>query len=118
MTPSEAAEILTVAAAFDSRTVGESDAIAWSLALAHLDPDACRRAVITHYASETDRVMPAHIRRLVATRTGPTAVDLPQCERCHGVHDRTEPCDVLRPPPPELIEAVKTPGTITRRVAP
>ncbi|MFE0762596.1 zinc finger domain-containing protein [Streptomyces smyrnaeus] len=63
MTPADAAELLTLAAAFDRRTVGEADARAWAAALhaMPLDQDA-RDAVGRHYA-ETDRwLTPAHVR--------------------------------------------------------
>ncbi|CAM3740810.1 MULTISPECIES: zinc finger domain-containing protein [Streptomyces] len=62
MTPADAAELLTLAAAFDRRTVGEADARAWAAALhaIPLDDDA-RAAVARHYA-ETDRwLTPAHV---------------------------------------------------------
>ncbi|WP_329148772.1 hypothetical protein OIU91_21225 [Streptomyces sp. NBC_01456] len=64
MTPADAAELLTLAAAFDRRTVGEADARAWAAALnaMPLDDDA-RAAVARHYA-ETDRwITPAHVRQ-------------------------------------------------------
>lgn len=62
MTPADAAELLTLCAAFDRRTVGEADARAWAAALhaIPLDDDA-RAAVARHYA-ETDRwITPAHV---------------------------------------------------------
>ncbi|MGW3711372.1 zinc finger domain-containing protein [Streptomyces albogriseolus] len=62
MTPADAAELLTLAAAFDRRTVGEADARAWAAALhaVPLDDDA-REAVARHYA-DTDRwITPAHV---------------------------------------------------------
>ncbi|MFB6846234.1 hypothetical protein ACFCXS_15415 [Streptomyces sp. NPDC056373] len=62
MTPADAAELLTLCAAFDRRTVGEADARAWAAALnsVPLDDDA-RAAVARHYA-ETDRwITPAHV---------------------------------------------------------
>lgn len=64
MTPADAAELLTLCAAFDRRTVGEADARAWAAALnaVPLDDDA-RAAVARHYA-ETDRwITPAHVIR-------------------------------------------------------
>lgn len=62
MTPADAAELLTLAAAFDRRTVGEADARAWAAAL-HAVPldDDTRAAVARHYA-DTDRwLTPAHV---------------------------------------------------------
>ncbi|MES9554806.1 MULTISPECIES: hypothetical protein [unclassified Streptomyces] len=68
MTPADAAELLTLAAAFDRRTVGEADSRAWAAAL-HQTPydDDARAAVARHY-SETDRwLTPAHVRQQRAT---------------------------------------------------
>ena len=65
----EAAILLGVAAAFDQRTIGETDVTAWAEALARYDLEPCRRAVIGHYTETTDRIMPAHItRRIRAVR--------------------------------------------------
>ncbi|MFI8200061.1 hypothetical protein ACIF6K_26655 [Streptomyces sp. NPDC085942] len=64
MTPADAAELLTLAAAFDRRTVGEADARAWAAALNSmpLDDDA-RAAVARHYAETADWLTPAHVRK-------------------------------------------------------
>lgn len=66
MKPSDAARILAVAAAFDRRTVGETDAQAWADALDELDPRLCAAAVRQHYRHSTDWVMPAHVRTIIA----------------------------------------------------
>jgi hypothetical protein len=61
----EIARVLTKAAAFDLRTVGEGDILAWADAIGDLDlPDALA-AVSRHYRTSTERLMPAHIRRHV-----------------------------------------------------
>jgi acyl-CoA hydrolase len=65
MTPSETAELLATVQAYTGRTVGTIDVAAWHEALRDLPLDACRRAVVQHYAISTDWVMPAHVRRLV-----------------------------------------------------
>lgn len=64
MTPADAAELLTLAAAFDRRTVGEADARAWAAALnsTPLDDDA-REAVARHYAESEKWLTPAHVRQ-------------------------------------------------------
>ncbi|WP_326797472.1 hypothetical protein OG946_20295 [Streptomyces sp. NBC_01808] len=64
MTPADAAELLTLAAAFDRRTVGEADARAWAAALhwMPLDQDA-RAAVARHYAESERWITPAHVRQ-------------------------------------------------------
>lgn len=64
MNPSEAALVLGVAAAFDRRTVGEADALAWSAALPDVTADEARQAVVDHYRDSSDWVMPSHVRRL------------------------------------------------------
>jgi hypothetical protein len=65
MTPEEVIDLLTTAAAFDRRTVGEADVIAWQSAVGDLDfPDA-RDAVVQHYRATRDWIMPSDVRRLV-----------------------------------------------------
>lgn len=65
MTPSQAAIILGVAAAFDRRTVGEADARAWADALNDVDPDTAVDAVKDHYAHSRDFIYPSDIRAIV-----------------------------------------------------
>lgn len=67
MNLSQAAEILTLAAAFDQRTISREDAKAWALALDGLDPARCGEAVVEHYRNETARIMPAHVRAIVTS---------------------------------------------------
>lgn len=64
MNRSECAQLLTVVASYDRRTLGEADVIAWHGTLGDLTFDECRDAVVKHYAQQTDWVMPAHLRRL------------------------------------------------------
>lgn len=68
MKPTDTAALLSLAAAFDNRTVTESAARAWAEAL---DPrvafDDGRRIVIEHYARESRWIMPADIN--AASRT-------------------------------------------------
>jgi len=102
MNRADVARLLGVAAAFDSRTVGETDVAAWTMALDGLDTDRCRAAIVKHYRTETDRIMPAHIRRLARTTTGVPGV-IPEtgeafCDRCKGMHRPAEPCSVLAIP--------------------
>lgn len=64
MTPADAAELLTLAAAFDRRTVGEADARAWAAALHTLPLDQDARAAVARHYSETDKwLTPAHVRQ-------------------------------------------------------
>jgi len=64
MNKSEAALILAAAAARDQRTVGEADVLAWHEDLADIDYPTAREALRRHYRDSTERIMPAHIRRL------------------------------------------------------
>lgn len=62
MTPAEVARVLTKAAAYDRRTVGEAEALAWHQIVGDLDYADALEAVSRHYA-ETDRwLMPVHLR--------------------------------------------------------
>lgn len=65
MNTQECIDLLAVVAAYDRRTVGESDVLAWSAALTDLPLDPCKRAVIEYYSRETTWLMPAHLRKLV-----------------------------------------------------
>lgn len=65
MTPDETVDLLTVAAAFDQRTVGEGDAMAWHAVVGDLDFTDAKQAVIAHYTDTAERVMPAHVRTRV-----------------------------------------------------
>lgn len=67
MTPADTARVLAKAAAYDQRTVGHADVLAWHEALGDLDPTDALTAVTRHYRDNTDRLMPAHIRRNVTT---------------------------------------------------
>jgi hypothetical protein len=64
VTPADAAELLTLAAAFDRRTVGEADARAWAAALNAMPLDDDARAAIGRHYAETDKwLTPAHVRQ-------------------------------------------------------
>lgn len=65
MNRAEIAELLTVIATLDRRTLGESDVIAWHGTLGDLRAQECKDAAVRHYAESTDWLMPAHIRRRV-----------------------------------------------------
>lgn len=66
MTPEEIGRILAAAAARDNRTVGVTDVMAWREDIGDLDYRDALAAVSRHYRESTDRLMPAHVRRLVA----------------------------------------------------
>lgn len=87
MTIDETVDVLTVAAAYDRRTIGQADAIAWHAAIGDLPFRDARQAVIDHYRESTDWLMPAHVReRVDAVRFGRL---------------RQNP---IPPPPPELLD--------------
>jgi len=62
MTPGDAAKLLALAAAFDRRTVGEADAMAWASTLDDLRLEDCIDAVKNHYRESTEWIMPSHVR--------------------------------------------------------
>jgi hypothetical protein len=64
MNHGDTARVLAKAAAFDQRTVGEPDVLAWQEVLADIDFADALTAVSRHYAEHTERIMPAHVRRL------------------------------------------------------
>ncbi len=64
MTHGDVSRLLGKAAAYDRRTVGEADVLAWHEAIGDLDPDDAFAAVAQHYRDTTDWIMPAHVRRI------------------------------------------------------
>ena len=65
MNTDEVIDLLTLAASYDRRKVGESDVAAWGLAIGDLPFADARDAVIAHYRESADWIMPAHVRRHV-----------------------------------------------------
>lgn len=65
MTKTETALLLAQIAAFDHRTVGETDVEAWHAALDDTDYGDAQQAVIQHYRESTEWLMAAHIRAAV-----------------------------------------------------
>ncbi|WP_318205347.1 hypothetical protein [Streptomyces sp. SCL15-4] len=76
MTPAETAALLSFAAAFDRRTLGETDVLAWHTVLHDITFDAAKAAVTAHYAVETRWIMPADIRQHVLKARADTAADI------------------------------------------
>jgi hypothetical protein len=62
---SETADLLTAMSAFDRRTIGDGDVIAWQAVLSDASFGDCLEAVKRYYAENTEWMMPAHVRRLV-----------------------------------------------------
>lgn len=65
MNLSETADLLTAMSAFDRRTIGDGDVIAWQAVLSDASFGDCLEAVKRYYAEHTEWMMPAHVRRLV-----------------------------------------------------
>lgn len=61
MKPTEAAALLTVAAAFDNRKPDADAAKAWAMALDGLPFTDCRDAIVTHYRQSSEWLMPAKV---------------------------------------------------------
>lgn len=65
MNRADVARLLTYAASFDRRKLGEADVLAWHDVLADLDPIEAATAVRQHYAESREFLMPADVRRRV-----------------------------------------------------
>lgn len=63
MTPEDVIDVLAKAAAFDQRTVGQADVLAWHEILQRLERDDALAAVTRHYAESRERLMPADVLR-------------------------------------------------------
>lgn len=61
MDAGDAAEVLSLAAAYDNRKPGEAAARAWALALPALRLADAKEAVVEHYQRTTDFLMPYHL---------------------------------------------------------
>lgn len=61
MNRAEVAAVLSLCSAFDSRTIGEADVLAWHEILGHVPFADARVAVTQHYAAESKRAMPADV---------------------------------------------------------
>ena len=65
MTPEQVGDLLSLAAAYDDREVGESQVIAWLAAIGDLDFAEAQPAVISHYQESPRKIMPADVRQRV-----------------------------------------------------
>lgn len=68
MNVSDAARLLALAAAFDRRTIGESDAVAWADALDGLTVDECAEAIRDFFRSSNSWLMPSHVCAIVKAK--------------------------------------------------
>lgn len=64
MNPADVARVLTKASAFDQRTIGEADVMAWHEILGRVELADGLDAVRRHYTASSDRIMPADVLRL------------------------------------------------------
>lgn len=65
MTLDETIDLLTTCAAYDRRTIGKTDAVAWHAVVGDLPFDRAQQAVFAHYGESTEWIMPAHVRTRV-----------------------------------------------------
>lgn len=65
MTPAEAATLLAIAAGFDNRKPDADAATAWAMALDGLRFTDCRDAIVAHYRSSSEWLMPVMVRDAV-----------------------------------------------------
>jgi len=63
MTPAEAAMLLTVAASFDNRKPDPDAAKAWAVALEGYRFEDCRDAIVRHFRSTSEYLLPVHVIR-------------------------------------------------------
>jgi hypothetical protein len=76
VTRDEARQLLALVASFDGRrSFGTYDVEAWLSVLGDVGWDEAHAAVLAHYATRTDCVMPAHVRRHAAATSGRLAPD-------------------------------------------
>jgi hypothetical protein len=64
MTPAETAKLLAFAAAYDQRTIGETDVLAWHYIIGHRQLADALEAVKQYYAKHRERIMPADVNKL------------------------------------------------------
>ena len=56
-------DLLTLAAKYDNRRFDDATVVAWQEIFADQPYDDCRTAVVRHFASTTDYLMPVHVLR-------------------------------------------------------
>lgn len=63
MTPEDVVDVLSFASAYDARTVGQVDVMAWHKVIGRWDRDEACEAVARHFTESRERVMPADVIR-------------------------------------------------------
>lgn len=99
MTPDQVVDVLTKCAAYDQRTVGEGDVMAWWEILGRADLADALEAVRVYYTEQSDRAMPADIRKLALNIRDQRQARERQAERRlaieAGTQDRSEDVKAL-----------------------
>lgn len=90
MRESQAAELLIKCAAYDQRTIGEADALAWSEVLEGIRLVDALEVVKRHYATCRDRVMPFDIRSGVKVLRERRLAEAPEPIPPHYLLDKPE----------------------------
>lgn len=125
MTRSETAQLLARIQAFDRRTVGEADVIAWHVALHDLQLGDTIHAVVAHFRTSTDWCLPAHIReqhRLATARARPSiaeqerrdAARIARIDREVNAREAPQPRRSLLPASVHTLDARRTTGRAER----
>lgn len=57
----EVGKLLTIASAYDNRTVSKESAVAWNEVIGDIDFDVAVEAVKAHFRTSTDYLLPAHV---------------------------------------------------------
>lgn len=65
MTLDETIDLLATCAAYDRRTIGKTDAVAWHAVVKDLPFDSAQQAVFDHYSESREFIMPADVRTRV-----------------------------------------------------
>lgn len=61
MTPEDVIDVLSKAGAYDNRTIGQVEVVAWHEVIGRYDRDEALDAVARHYGESRDRMMPADL---------------------------------------------------------
>ena len=88
MTHEDVVDLLTTAAFYDRRKVGQADVIAWHPTVHDLNLDEAKAAVVEHYTNSADWLMPAHVRTRVKRarelRIAQRPIPAPDPELCNN----------------------------------
>lgn len=101
LSKADVSKLLTMMAAIDKRTVGESDVMGWQAVLDDtISLERYAEAIKLYYQQHTKHLMPAELiqtAKLVSRGAAPLYGQPGeiQCEKCHGVHFPTEKCSTL-----------------------